>query len=68
VSTRLAAYDYDAQRWVEGPVAARLLREQAEDTIAGIDDPEYRAMMGYTPARADQIRAEAERTLREVLA
>jgi len=68
VSAPLVAYDYDAQRWVEGPGAARLLREQAEDTLAGIDDPEYRAMMGYTPERAAAIKAVAERTLREVLA
>jgi hypothetical protein len=68
VSAPLVAYDYAAQRWVEGHGAALLLREQAEDTIACIDDPEYRAMMGYTPERAAAVKAEAERTLREVLA
>jgi hypothetical protein len=65
---RLVAYDYAAQRWVEGPGAGRLLRAQAEDTLACIDLPRYRALMGYTPERAAAVRAEAERTLREVSA
>jgi hypothetical protein len=64
---RLVAYDYAAQRWVEGPGAARLLRAQAEDTLACIDLPRYRALMGYAPEQAAEIKAQAERTLREVV-
>jgi len=53
------AYDYDAQCWVTGPAAERLIREQARQTLACIDRPSYRRMMGYTDAEAVRIKTRA---------
>jgi hypothetical protein len=57
----MEAYDYDAQRWVSGPEAISLIRKQARETLAVIDDPGYRAMMGYSPADAAAIKAQAQK-------
>jgi hypothetical protein len=53
------AYDYDAQCWVTGPAAEHLIREQARQTLACIDRPSYRQMMGYSDAEAVRIKTRA---------
>ena len=52
------AYDYDRQEWVTGAAAERELERQRADTLAVIDDPRYRRMMGYSAADALAIKAE----------
>jgi hypothetical protein len=51
------AYDYEKQAWVTREAAERELERQRFDTLAVIDDPRYRAMMGYTAADALAIKA-----------
>lgn len=41
----MVAYDYEAQRWVEGPAAAKLLAEQQAEDAALLKDPAYRAFI-----------------------
>jgi hypothetical protein len=53
------AYDYEAQCWVRGPAAERLIRAQARDTLACIDRPSYRRMMGYSDVEAVAIKTRA---------
>lgn len=53
------AYDYEAQRWVTGAAAEPLIRQQARDTLACIDRPGYRRMMGLTDSQAAAIKARA---------
>lgn len=47
----LAAYDYDAQRWIEGEEARLLLIKQVGEEIALIQTPgkgaEYASVMGF---------------------
>jgi hypothetical protein len=57
------AYDYIKQCWVSGADAATLLREQAEDTLAVIDSPGYRRLMGYSDEHARTIKQEAQRLI-----
>lgn len=57
------AYDYDKQEWTSGERAERLIREQARKTLAVIDDPRYRRMMGYSDGDAVKIKVTAQNVL-----
>ena len=43
--TDMVAYDYDAQRWIEGEAAARLLEQQRVKTAPLQEDPAYLAFI-----------------------
>ncbi len=55
------AYDYKTQQWVSGPKAEHLIREQARQTLAVIDDPGYCRMMGYSNGEAARIKIRAQK-------
>lgn len=59
----LTAYDYDKQTWVRGEAARPLLIQQAEETIAALQQGGYRRMMGYSDSQAARLLANARETL-----
>ena len=56
--SKAVAYDYDRQEWVEGGEAEAQLAQQNAETLAVIDEPSYRRMMGLTAADALRIKAQ----------
>lgn len=53
MTKKLVAYDYEAQRWVEGETARALLVAQAEETLAVLDGPEGERYVAATRRRGE---------------
>jgi hypothetical protein len=52
---RQVAFDYETQRWVEGPAAVVLLRAQLAETLACLEGPGGAAYLRFVRKAGDPV-------------